>query len=841
MSPNEKNPTTSNDPGSNDPGSNAPGLDPFSSTASLPLLVRMPDGERHQVDIPPNASIKDLKSTIAGMDTSLNDPTSSAGPWDLDFGGSILNEKHTLQHYNIPDAYDHANGLLKTISDSGYIDPDKKVEALDKAVAVVQGISRGEHDMERLINAAFEEQDADPTSPGAQPSLRAMRRSRRSRIPSLNFAHLPPAFPLPSKSTKPSLPSAPPTPSQLIRRLSTSRPDLYDPSAVPADANLVSPRRPPTSGTVRPSTLTAPATSTAASTVPATSSSVRKEEPAESGPTATAPSATAAPSTSAPGNTTSALGGNSRGTGLSSANLGGPGLSSGNLGVPGLSSIYLGGPGMSTGNFGAPGSSTGNLLGSGDLKRENTWFTEVISSFGNSVTNHDKQGQSESDEDEVEGDSEDDETNPQTKSTQTLPGGASANPVSSIPHASRNPVSTTPASTNPALKANTVATSSAIGTRATPVTSNAIVTSSGIATSSAHASNSTVGKGGTAMQSLSKPMPSTSKPSGFGNGMPMSSMLRAPVEADSSNPAGDSKSEPPKVHSPNGTIKSGVTSTMSASSAPESSGVASSAPAPGDPSRNGAGSSAGATSEPAGAGVSGATSSAMPLGKSHSQVMGLTSDMGNTIVGPDGKLRKKRGRKRKNPHLSEEERKAQRQAQNRESAKLSRIRRKNMTMEYEKRVTTLEGENENLRDTVLALTDRLEMLQNLLTISVQKRTVPTAAIPQIAAATQQQVEAQLAGVPSALSSRAMPQGPIAAARQLNAAQHLGAPTQLTPSASLATAPVMGLPQAPVQTQQQGAFATQAQNARGTGSIAVSSAPKRPGQLTNLNLDFNKNF
>lgn len=82
---------------------------------------------------------------------------------------------------------------------------------------------------------------------------------------------------------------------------------------------------------------------------------------------------------------------------------------------------------------------------------------------------------------------------------------------------------------------------------------------------------------------------------------------------------------------------------------------------------------------------------------------------------------KKRGRKRKNPELSEEERKLLRQAQNRASAKQSRMRRKVMAAEYEKRVNTLEGENESLRDTIAALSDRLQFLQTLLTVSVQKR------------------------------------------------------------------------------------------------------------------------
>jgi Basic region leucine zipper len=79
---------------------------------------------------------------------------------------------------------------------------------------------------------------------------------------------------------------------------------------------------------------------------------------------------------------------------------------------------------------------------------------------------------------------------------------------------------------------------------------------------------------------------------------------------------------------------------------------------------------------------------------------------------------KKRGRKRKNPELTEEERALVRKLQNRESAKLSRVRRKVIAAEYEDQITELVEKNYELRDQVAALNSRLGFLQNLLTVHV---------------------------------------------------------------------------------------------------------------------------
>lgn len=566
--------------------------DPFSTpSGSLPLLVKLPDGERHQVDIPPKSSVRDLKAQIASLSSSLPPPTNNDSQnlgWDLDFAGSVLNENHTLEHYNIPDAYDHANGLLKTISDSGYDDPDKKVEALDKAYVVVKGISRGERDMERLVNSVFDDaNDMDGLeSPTAQPSLTAMRRSKRSRIPSLNFSSLPPiGDPLPSKGLKSGLPSAPPTPSQLIRRLSNFRPDLYDPKVVDkATAPFNSPS--PAVGST--------------SKASAAQTSVPQQSPKKFGTTDIESETLKIDTLSAP-----------RG----SANT------------------------RATTSDQNPIAGNAENQESGELKRENTWFTEVFSSLGTSLHDDPNKADSEDEDEDVDGDSEGDELadrDDERENASSDRSGSEIGPNTTGHNGNVGALSTASGDSERTL--GTTSSGIAIGQRAAALDVGRCVTNS------------------------------------QGGGRDRINVNSVDNEAKQS-----------------GRIEGSVASPI-------------------DP--------------------------VVKSVKSQGQVIGLEPEISLSVPSEQVKIPKKRGRKRKNPHLSEEERKAQRQKQNRESAKLSRIRRKNMTMEYEKRVNTLEGENENLRDTVAALTGRLEMLQNLLTVSVQKRTMPTGAIEQLATAHQ---------------------------------------------------------------------------------------------------------
>eukprot|EP00177_Eucheuma_denticulatum_P007628 GFKZ01013880.1.p1 GENE.GFKZ01013880.1~~GFKZ01013880.1.p1 ORF type:complete len:705 (-),score=114.10 GFKZ01013880.1:1879-3849(-) len=563
----------------------SPSLDGFpSASSSLPLLVQLPDGERRQVDVPSTASIKDLKSSIAAklasdvpVDPDSQNPDSLQG-WDLGFGGSVLHDSATLNDYNIPEAYDHASGLLRTITESAHTDAGKKVEALDKAVAVVKGISRGERDMEKLISAVFDDDDTNEIIP--QPSLSAAGRRGRSRVPALNFSNLPPIGPS-ARSPQSGRLTAPPTPIQLIRRLSTSRPDLYDPKAAErADA----------SG----------------------SGEIKRQ--------------------SSWFTNALELGGIDAGPGASA------------LGAAGASQ---------------PNSQPSLAEGSGELKRGNTWFKDVFNMFGSDNVMQDRKEEnvdldSEGDGNDIAANSEDDEPDGDSD------GGNEVDPRGD---------------TVPKAETHVAAAEQKAG---------------GNAAKEKHDDKTEVNLTSAAPSSQSGG--ALIKPDG-------PSANQKPSLADT-NPLGGAQAS-----------EAGKAVDGAANVAGQTSATGGSDPA-----------------------AAGGQSAQKPVSQDadDNKLSGLPAAAREHKIGlhpenPEGiKVPKKRGRKRKHPHLTDEQRRAHRQAQNRESAKMSRIRRKHMTAEYERRVGTLEGENANLRDTVAALTDRLQILQNLLTISVHKSPAPQA-------------------------------------------------------------------------------------------------------------------
>lgn len=675
------------------------------SSSSLPLLVRMPDGERRQVDVAPNASVKDLKSSIVANLASWSSPplsTPNAPPspssgslaaWDLDFGGSVLQDSATLNDYNIPDVYGHASGLLKTITESAHTDAGKKVEALDKACAVVQGISRGEKDMERLISAVFD--DDNDANDATQPSLRSLRRKGRSRIPTLNFSSLQPVAPL-GMGPSPRL-TAPPTPSQLIRRLSHSRPDLYDPAA-------------------------------AARADPASSGDLKKQSSWFSAAVA--------------------LGAPDGSNGASGAGAGADGAGT------------AGGSAQSNPAQGA----------SGELKRGMTWFNDVVTALGNSVSPSAKRqyggdGDSEGDEREngndVEGDSEDEDLRQKTEDGKEESMNAGIKLVKSDGYGQAGTARRDQKNEDDEemkKKAEKDANMSE--------TINAAVNAA---------------KAAAAASATALPATSKAEPTIFGG---------ASTRATGLTEAGDGFNVPDR-NEDTASVATGSNIGEAAS----------------------AGVVRAATSE---ATVRDDKKPTGFLADTERQVIGLEPEQ--IHLGDDIKIPKKRGRKRKNPHLTEEERKAQRQAQNRESAKLSRIRRKNMTAEYEKRVNTLEGENENLRDTVAALTDRLEILQNLLTISVQKRPIPQQALQQHLPGVQS-TQALMPDVSSALNNQAGLNPQVG----LNPQTGLNAQMSMNPTTSLAAT----LQQSTSRNQQRGL------NPR-------TSVPSQARRMANLNMGY-KNF
>ncbi|KAA8493746.1 hypothetical protein FVE85_4883 [Porphyridium purpureum] len=91
----------------------------------------------------------------------------------------------------------------------------------------------------------------------------------------------------------------------------------------------------------------------------------------------------------------------------------------------------------------------------------------------------------------------------------------------------------------------------------------------------------------------------------------------------------------------------------------------------------------------------------------------------NGPSGADARQPKKRGRKRKFPELTEEQRAELRKIQNRESAKKSRERKKVLNKDYETMIDGVLVENQQLKSRLETLSQRLEMMQRLLAVQVK--------------------------------------------------------------------------------------------------------------------------
>ncbi|KAI0562317.1 bZIP transcription factor [Gracilaria domingensis] len=157
----------------------SPSAAPADPDATVPLLVRMPDGTVEQVDMPPNAQ---LSSITAALHDKLSPDVR------FSFANNDLDPQLTLLDTNIADAYAHANSLLHLI-DSGSPDVDTKVAALDSANAVVERVSNGIKSMSALCAAAAsEELPADATAEtlhGQSVTPEELARSLTTRLPKL--------------------------------------------------------------------------------------------------------------------------------------------------------------------------------------------------------------------------------------------------------------------------------------------------------------------------------------------------------------------------------------------------------------------------------------------------------------------------------------------------------------------------------------------------------------------------------------------------------------------------------------------------------------------------------
>lgn len=189
----------------------------------------MPDGNCEQIAVPRDSTVDELSSILRqGSDSDVR----------LSFGNNELPPDASLMDTNIVDAYEHAGNLLQVIGQAGG-DADKKVAALASACAVVERLSNGVKDMEALCTAAME-----PPSPRIAGVVAAGAEEAERETPKelgdgefkmLNSMLTRSAQATNNKDTV----DAPPlqkvaTPSELVLGLSQRLPDLFPPSAATA-------------------------------------------------------------------------------------------------------------------------------------------------------------------------------------------------------------------------------------------------------------------------------------------------------------------------------------------------------------------------------------------------------------------------------------------------------------------------------------------------------------------------------------------------------------------------------------------------------------------------------
>ncbi|GAB0493145.1 hypothetical protein MMPV_004418 [Pyropia vietnamensis] len=123
-----------------------------SSSLSIPLLVRLPSGEKTQLDVPADATVDDLRQVLASVAPEV--PADAMAGVRLEWAGQELADPAAaLNDYHIADTYDQACGLLRSIGSAG-AGPTAAAAAVDTATAVINRASRGETNMERLVAEA---------------------------------------------------------------------------------------------------------------------------------------------------------------------------------------------------------------------------------------------------------------------------------------------------------------------------------------------------------------------------------------------------------------------------------------------------------------------------------------------------------------------------------------------------------------------------------------------------------------------------------------------------------------------------------------------------------------
>lgn len=655
---------------------------------TIPLLVRMPDGNCEQMEVPLHSTVDDITNSLQKNNSSSSDV------YRLSFGNTDLDPAASLLDTNIVDAYEHAGSLLNVIG-AGSQDAETKALALDSACAVVESISNGIKDMEALCAAAMHHDSytAVPASPrtahlvaegAAEDHRETPKHFDADEFKLLNNMISKP-HPNPANAQPDSVEQRAADPTQLVRNLSRRLPNLFprpDPNADPNDPNPHPPqsRLPTAAPEFQPSI-----------------SSIRdarrrfKENTKNDPPQETPPD----PAADLIGTSTNV----------------GP--------LPELDPLR-----ESHRDRHLMLANSGKSTWLEDVMT--TWEVGVVRQSGVLETSKDGQELNEyfhGLEDEAQRDRAIAQANADTPSNNHPQ--PDHNPTEGSTHI-RPPNGTLPPTTstqNGDSKANDEnGTDDVRKSMATFAISNP---SDNPASQMAKAQNAaSVAIANSPAQPLQASASNRStgpSPGANSNTSPKDSVN--PQSSQSQPSAGQTQIQRPSAHpqqkiasQPSSIVSRGATqSATSARSSEESGSSASTRNGRSPPpllQRRQATKIAPAPTTP---GIPGANMYGNQMYPGVVPVPGVTWPPRATPPGP-----KKRGRKRKNPELTDEERALVRKEQNRESAKLSRVRRKVIAAEYEGRLSALVGENTMLRKQVEGLNNRLVYLQSLLTVSVRQ-------------------------------------------------------------------------------------------------------------------------
>lgn len=688
-------------------------LIPDKPSGTLPLLVRMPDGQHTQVNVPTSATVDDVATEIARE--AREHPTASEY-FKLSFSNSDLDPTTSLLDTGIVDAYHHAGSLLQLISNSSS-NPGTRAAAVESACAVVERISNGVTNMQALCDAAMNGNVPNDLEP-LQKNQSQKNIDTQDNDPNQFQSDIPQ--------------EGPPTPSQLARSLSKRLPNLFAPSSnqelnnISLDHNQ-SNNKQPTLGRQQNQLVLQPSIS-------AIRDARRRARSITTPSGVQSTNSNRAPESSSNAANAYTMGGSTHTMTL---------------------------PAEFTGIPDSP--KTQALLTTNSGK--STWFEDIMTTWEvgavreSGVLNGSKQGQEISDyfnelEAQTEREIEMEKIAQQDEGETLRPGDSSdeeeeekeeqvKQPQNTQPNNNRSVNNVAPASSRQvASKVQAEKPSMNGATIANPQMDNTEMKTE--KTGLGQAVSRTLQRPSLVPQKQSIPAQSNSGNRmhnasrqhvlvGMNNQAPMTTAQLTQVQMNTQNQTFMHRRQiqaqlriPPATTPYNFISPPASTTPLSIStvSPTSSTGVPSSGrewALMSDPNMNCLRQHPAKIAPTPGGEPSSTASAALANGTLNNSmfpsVAGVPPSSWQNQAPTPGP--KKRGRKRKYPQLTDEERALVRKEQNRESAKLSRVRRKAIAAEYEERLSSVINENANLRKQVAGLNDRLAYLQSLLTVSVR--------------------------------------------------------------------------------------------------------------------------